>query len=65
MARRIKQTIRGWAAKRSGGKITITGTDVDDGRPVKIIGVDTIEIGKAGIVARREADRFIVNLAGA
>ena len=41
-----------WKARRAGGRITVTGIDIDTGEAAKIVGVDVIEpSGKGRIVA--------------
>lgn len=37
------KTLRAWKARRAGGRITVTGTNIDSGEPDKITNVDTIE----------------------
>ena len=42
----VKKIIN-WSARRAGAKITITG-ETANGKPIKIVGVETIEAGKNG-----------------
>lgn len=42
------ETLKNWTAKRAGGRITITG-ETADGKPRKVVGVDTIEAGGATV----------------
>lgn len=37
------QELSHWTAKRAGGRITITAIDIKTGKPVKIVGIDTID----------------------
>lgn len=41
------ETLYNWKAKRAGGRITITGENVNDEK-IKIVGVDKIEAGAFG-----------------
>lgn len=36
------KTLKDWQAKRAGGRITVTGTDVETGETTKLVGVDAI-----------------------
>lgn len=47
--------MQNWKARRSGGRITITGKDAD-GKDVKIPNVDTIEPGMPGHVIATDKD---------
>lgn len=53
--------LKNWSARRSGGRITINGTD-ETGRPVKIPNVDTIQLIKGGL--RAEASIVAVDKTG-
>lgn len=37
------KTLRDWTARRAGGRITVTGTNIETGEADKITNVDTIE----------------------
>lgn len=55
------QKIIEWKARRAGGQITINGADHATGEPIKIVGVDEIEAGKAGgrpIATTRDGARY-------
>lgn len=50
--------VTGWNAKRAGARITITGFD-EDGRAMKVVGVDRIEAGTPHPIATdRDGDRW-------
>lgn len=46
--------MRNWKARRAGGRITITGSDVTASEPAKIVGVDEIFPGRTGGVIAKD-----------
>lgn len=43
--------LKDWTAKRAGGRITVTGIDIETDQPQKIVGVDKISVSDGVIVA--------------
>lgn len=52
----MEKTLRDWTARRAGGAITVTGTDVATGERIKIAGVVEVRPGaveKRGLFGKR------------
>ena len=52
--------IKNWSARRSGARMTITGTDAASGAPVRIADVDTINVTAGGIAAVKDQEVYLL-----
>lgn len=53
------EKIKHWKARRSGGRITITGID-ETGHAIKVAAIDTITVEKVAITVDKMVDRPVV-----
>lgn len=54
-------TLKSWTARRSGGRITINGIDVETGMPMKVPNIDTIVASagsKSAVATDKNGEQF-------